>query len=290
VICVDSPVPRAWTDAELDALIELGEALGAALGYAQARAELRSSHDFLDAVINAVPHGLYVKDMAGRWLLANDGLCRIMAVDRAQLIGHTNREIFRPGKAAVLDAEDAAAHARGDVIIYEREGLGPAELHGWTLKSKAPITLPDGRRFLVCASVVITGQKEVQVAALAASRRLAMLNGVASAITRGEPLATVVRIAVDELARTESGVSVVFAVREGQTFRVTHAAGPALGRAGVGRRLPARSGRCRMDPAHAWRGLRGQRRDGPAGVDERRRAVPPGGRGCRAARADPLRR
>jgi PAS domain S-box-containing protein len=229
VICVDSPVLRAWTDAELDALIELGEALGAALGYAQARAELRSSHDFLDAVINAVPHGLYVKDMAGRWLLANDGLCRIMAVDRAQLIGHTNREIFRPGKAAVLDAEDAAAHARGDVIIYEREGLGPAELHGWTLKSKAPITLPDGRRFLVCASVVITGQKEVQVAALAASRRLAMLNGVASAITRGEPLVTVVRIAVDELARTESGVSVVFAVREGQTFRVTHAAGPALG-------------------------------------------------------------
>lgn len=53
----------------------------------------------LEALLNALPHPVLVKDRAHRWLLLNDQMCELMGHSRAALLGHTDHD-FLPREQA----------------------------------------------------------------------------------------------------------------------------------------------------------------------------------------------
>lgn len=53
----------------------------------------------LEALLNALPHPVLVKDRAHRWLLLNDQMCELLGHSRAALLGHTDHD-FLPREQA----------------------------------------------------------------------------------------------------------------------------------------------------------------------------------------------
>jgi PAS domain S-box-containing protein len=120
---------------------------------------LEQQTNFLNALINGLPQGVYVKDGAGRWVIANDAFCRLAGLARDAVIGRTNRDLYPPEQAAMLDTQDARAFASGRVESFDHAALNAEETSEWLLKSKVAVHMPDGSRYLVCAAFDATEWK-----------------------------------------------------------------------------------------------------------------------------------
>ncbi len=127
----------------------------------QAELALLENKQFLDALVNAIPQSVYVKDAAGRWIVANAAVSRMMGIERARLIGRTNDEIFGPEKGRFLDGQDELALADDRPMVFEGPPVNPKSPDQWLLKTKAGVMLPDGSRYLVCVSTDVTEWKAV---------------------------------------------------------------------------------------------------------------------------------
>ncbi|AGZ42623.1 ATP-binding protein [Actinoplanes friuliensis] len=95
--------------------IELREKV--AEGRAQAEAERDAQAAMLRAVITNSQSSIYVKDLQGRYLLANEAFQGAFGVTEAELLGHTD-EYLDPVLAPVWRANDRLAHA-GAVHVEE---------------------------------------------------------------------------------------------------------------------------------------------------------------------------
>lgn len=126
----------------------------------RASAQLPAREAFYAAGINLVPQGIYVKDDARRWVLANDACCEVLGVPRERLLGHTAGELLAPDVAARIDAEDTEAFGAQGAATFQKSPANPFSPQSWLQKTKAPVTMPDGRRYLVCGFVDMTRSQE----------------------------------------------------------------------------------------------------------------------------------
>ena len=55
----------------------------------QVEIALQASKDYLSNIINAIGDPVFVKDDACRFVLANDSLCKILGIERENIIGKT---------------------------------------------------------------------------------------------------------------------------------------------------------------------------------------------------------
>lgn len=147
---------------------------------------LEQQTNFLNALINGLPQGVYVKDTAGRWVVANDAFCRLAGLARDAVIGRNNREIYPPDKAAMLDAQDAQAFASERVESFDHAALKADATSEWLQKSKVAVHMPDGSRYLVCAAFDATEWKR-------ASREAELTRQFLDAIVDALPYAVLVK-------------------------------------------------------------------------------------------------
>ncbi|MFO1320235.1 MAG: PAS domain-containing protein [Burkholderiales bacterium] len=110
---------------------------------AQQRAE--SSHAFLDAVMNAIPNLMYVKDRSRRWVMVNDTFCHVVGRPRDELLGRTDADVFGAAYAEARSREDEQVFERGGQLTWEMQDPRGR----WTLKSKRLVTLPDGSSYIL---------------------------------------------------------------------------------------------------------------------------------------------
>jgi len=171
-IAVTVDAARRWTDDEHAVLREVTAALAAALDHVGAREEreraeqaVRAGRDFLDALLDALPQSVFVRDAEGRLVLANARFFETIKRDRAAVLGRTNVETYGEAIGAVLDSQDRLAWASPDIQYFEQRTLDPAIPYEWQLKSKSAVAMPDGSRYLVCTSTDITQRKRAELAA-----------------------------------------------------------------------------------------------------------------------------
>jgi PAS domain S-box-containing protein len=163
--------------------------VGLALDIHECRAlaqALEQQKTFLDALINVLPQGVYVKDARGCWIIANDAFCRAAGLRRELVIGRTNRDIYPPEKAAILDAQDATAFASGRIESFDHASFGEHAAAEWLLKSKATVHMPDGSDYLVCAALDVTEWKR-------ASRQVELTRQFLDSIVDALPYAVFVK-------------------------------------------------------------------------------------------------
>lgn len=127
----------------------------------QAERALLESKQFLDAVVDAIPQGVYVKDTSHRWLVANKAMSRILGFDRSLAVGKTNAEIFGPEKARMFDRQDDLALDGSRPVVFEGAPVNTAFADAWLLKTKASVTLPDRSRYVVCVATDMSDWKRV---------------------------------------------------------------------------------------------------------------------------------
>ena len=97
-------------------------ALFAAASIAAWRATVHRRQGFalLEAIVEGSADGVFVKDLEGRYRLVNDAAARLLGLDRAAVIGHTDAELFGAPETTARRARDEAVLATGETRRYWR--------------------------------------------------------------------------------------------------------------------------------------------------------------------------
>ena len=72
----------------------------------QTSAELRRNRDLLEAVIEGTNEAVYLRDLSGRYVLANQAAGRVLNKTKAEMVGRTDDDLFPPEVAAVIRRSD----------------------------------------------------------------------------------------------------------------------------------------------------------------------------------------
>lgn len=113
------------------------------------RTEVDSAHAFLAAVIDAVPHGMFVKDSSHRWILANKAFSLRMEPNGGSLIGRTYSDFLGDAEAAAARKQDDEVLASGKTLFFEKQVRLPNGVSVWFEKAKSRVIMPDGSRYMV---------------------------------------------------------------------------------------------------------------------------------------------
>ncbi len=82
---------------------------------------LPNSLEILQAVIEATPDAIFVKDLDGRYLLVNREFERLVRRPRLEVVGHTDRNLFPSALAEQLAARDDEVLRGGAPVAFEQE-------------------------------------------------------------------------------------------------------------------------------------------------------------------------
>ncbi|SFC94166.1 putative bifunctional diguanylate cyclase/phosphodiesterase [Devosia psychrophila] len=109
------------------------ESHGAGLDPAGLELDLVSTRAFLDAVVESIPHMVFVKDVLdGRFVLLNRAGEQLLGLKREDLIGKTDFDLFSPDDAERFRTADREVVASQKLVTIENE----------------PLSTPDGTRSL----------------------------------------------------------------------------------------------------------------------------------------------
>jgi GAF domain-containing protein len=76
ILSVQQKQPRVWSPADIDLVAEVAERTWATLERAKAEAARQEADALLGAIMAHAPIGIFIKDAAGRYLLANPAIAR----------------------------------------------------------------------------------------------------------------------------------------------------------------------------------------------------------------------
>jgi PAS domain S-box-containing protein len=113
-----------------------------------AEEELEHQRAFLRAVIDTTPNGVFVKDLDGHYLLANEWFANFFGTTKEELVGRTERDLDTSEEIQeMFGRTDHEAIAAGGAIFrpavpIPRRSTGEVR---WVDAHKVPLRTPDGR-------------------------------------------------------------------------------------------------------------------------------------------------
>ena len=137
--------------------------------------ERRRSQGLLEAIVENSMAVIYVKDLAGRYLLVNRRYLDIFHVGRDAVIGKTDFDIFSKYEAAAFRAMDERA-VRADQPLMGEEIASQDDGFHTFVSIKAPLKDPAGRPYAVFGiSTDITERKRSEKALAASEERTRLI-------------------------------------------------------------------------------------------------------------------
>jgi len=124
--------------------------------------ELQQSQQLLQAIIDAAPMRIYLKDLQGRYMMYNRHCETVTGLHWEQVIGRTDGELFEREIANHFQSTDRAALEAGKAITIERNLQEADGIHTY-LTIKFPVFDADGNPYGVCGiSTDISDRKRIE--------------------------------------------------------------------------------------------------------------------------------
>ncbi|MGB3650410.1 MAG: CheR family methyltransferase, partial [Rivularia sp. (in: cyanobacteria)] len=124
---------------------------------------LEKKEQQLQAVLNNTTSIIYVKDIEGRYLLANKQLSAVTGLQLEQLLGNKDSELFPPEISIVFQTNDRKVIAEKTVLEFEEILAQPDGENHTYISIKAPLCDAEGNPYAVCGiSTDITKQTSIQ--------------------------------------------------------------------------------------------------------------------------------
>ncbi|MBM0743972.1 PAS domain S-box protein [Phormidium sp. CLA17] len=130
----------------------------------EAELALRQSEERLQAILDNSPAVIYMKDAQGRLLTVNRKFESLFHLNKAEVIGKRNCDLFDQELAAAFDANDQKVLAAGTAMQWEELAPHDDGLHTY-LSLKFPLLDLDGIPYATCGfSTDITDRKRAEAA------------------------------------------------------------------------------------------------------------------------------
>src|SRR5690606_8659018 len=104
---------------------------------AAALQKLGERHARLDAIAQSTSDSLTIKDLDGRYVLANPAHARVLGLDPDAIVGKRDDDFFPPDVAESLRASDRVAQSAGGAVLAEEVLLVGGEARTFS-SAKAP--------------------------------------------------------------------------------------------------------------------------------------------------------
>jgi len=127
--------------------------------------QLTRSHQFLNAIVDAIPVPLFVKDAQHRLVLVNDAQCTMHGRTREEMLGKTDADMYTPDLVERNYAQDEQALASAEPLFSEERTVSLDRQSKWILKAKAGVTLADGSRYVAGIIIDITQRRAAELEA-----------------------------------------------------------------------------------------------------------------------------
>jgi PAS domain S-box-containing protein len=121
----------------------------------EAEQAARRERGFLDAIIDAMPQPVFVKDDQHRWVRVNQAFADVFGQTKEGIVGRSDRDFLPPGIAAEAYAEDDEVLATGEPVTREIRARRRGGSGGWVLLRKSLVKREDGQRFVVATTAAI---------------------------------------------------------------------------------------------------------------------------------------
>jgi PAS domain S-box-containing protein len=127
--------------------------------------ELRKSEARLQAILDYSPAAIFVKDLDGRFVLANRRFEEVFGKAAADIIGHPDKDIAGPRLGAIYRANDRKVLESGRALAFEEPILQDGVLHIYS-SIKFPLNDEFGQPSAVCGiSLDVTERRHAEEAA-----------------------------------------------------------------------------------------------------------------------------
>lgn len=134
-------------------------------------AEQRRSQRLIEAIVENSPAVIYVKDLAGRYLMINRRYAEVFHLQRSEVIGKTDLDIFPKAAADAFRAMDQRV-ANAERPLTEEETAPHDDGPHTYLSVKSPLRDDAGRTYAVFGiSTDVTEQRRAEAALLASEQR-----------------------------------------------------------------------------------------------------------------------
>lgn len=127
---------------------------------------LRRAKEFLDVIIGGTPDGVFLKDCwnEGRYVLANDALALLAGRPAAEVIGHTDDELFPPDIARMYKEEDRRLAEKGAGAFVVEQALPTPQGQRLLEVRKFPLRNDDGElHYVLGIARDMTDQRALEV-------------------------------------------------------------------------------------------------------------------------------
>lgn len=121
-------------------------------------AELQQSRKFLDAIIENIPHMVFVKDAERlSFVRFNKAGEQLLGLKRDQMLGKTDFDFFPPDEAKFFQDQDRKTLESRQLVVIAEEPIATASGERWLRTKKVPVLDPEGEAaFLLGISEDIT--------------------------------------------------------------------------------------------------------------------------------------
>ncbi len=194
----------------------LGELEQQAEHLLQTRREVIRQASLTEAIIDALPINVFVKDEAGKLLLVNEMAAQTIGRPRSDIVGRTDAEVFPEAVARRFAEDDLRVRASTRTLV--REELLP---DGRTLLAHKRAVVVDGACVLVGASVDVTDWRRADALMVSAHHVLEM-------IVSGADLPTVLDALCQRMEQHLPGAACSILLLDADGLHLRHAAAPSL--------------------------------------------------------------
>jgi PAS domain S-box-containing protein len=124
--------------------------------------KLKSSEQFLNNILNAIPDPIYVKDEQHHWLTLNDAFCQYLGRSRSELIGKSYRDFLPREQADILRQKDELVFAANTSSESQETKIDAAGNTRFLSAKKSTFVDRNGNKILVCAIREITERVQIE--------------------------------------------------------------------------------------------------------------------------------
>lgn len=155
---------RDWDPREVEALKAATRILSSAIQHTRVQGDLQQQKEFTRLVIDTDPNLIYVKDAAGRFVLANQATSDLYGVNADEIVGLNNWNLHSvPEEVMTYQESDREVLRSRNAIAVREQYTRPDGRVLWFETVKKPLVQPDGVVHVLGISNDITERRRAEL-------------------------------------------------------------------------------------------------------------------------------